>query len=139
MRILILGCDDLAVHLASSLATEGHEITVMDPEGSRLDVLPAGLQADAFACSDSLMEDLRVVGMSNVDVFIALSNDDNRNAMAAQAASHIFHVGNVICRIRDPERDKFYRGLGINVISPTPPMADAIHDSIKDTISHGSG
>jgi trk system potassium uptake protein TrkA len=133
MRVLILGCDQLGAHLAADLAQDGHRPTVMDSSPLCLDSLARdGLQVEAVLASESLMEDLRNVGMGGLDVFIALSEDDNKNVMAAQIASHIFHVPNVICRIGDPAREKFYRELGMNVVAPTVLVADTIKRALED-------
>jgi len=42
-------------------------------------------------------------------VFIAATNGDNRNIMAAQLAKHAFNVNQVLCRIYDPVRAETYR------------------------------
>ena len=130
MRILVLGCDKLGAHLATDLAGEGHRVTVLDARPDRLDALPHDPHLEARLASDSFVEDLRGVGVNNVDVFLALSEDDNRNAMAAQVASHIFHVPEVICRISDPQREKMYKGLGMNVVCPTMVLVDTIKSSL---------
>ena len=132
MHIIILGCDNLGTILAAELAREGHRMTVMDASPDRLDSLPQEPQVEAVLTTDSLMEDLRGVALSNVDVFLALTDDDNKNVMAAQVASHIFHVPEVICRIGDPQREAFYRGLGINVVCPTTAMVDSIKKGLND-------
>ena len=132
MHILILGCDTLGSILAADLAREGHRMTVMDPSPDHLDSLPQDIQVEAVLTTDSLMEDLRGVALSNVDVFLALTDDDNKNVMAAQVASHIFHVPEVICRIGDPQRKEFYRGLGIKVVCPTTAMVDTIKSGLND-------
>ncbi len=134
MHILILGCDTLGSILAADLAREGHRMTVMDPSPDHLDSLPQDIQVEAVLTTDSLMEDLRGVALSNVDVFLALTDDDNRNVMAAQVASHIFHVPEVICRIGDPQREEFYRGLGIKVVCPTTAMVDTIKSGLNDSV-----
>ena len=133
MRILILGCDNLGAHLAADLAKEGHRITIMDTSLDALDALPQEPLVEALLASESFMEDLRSIGINNVDVFLALSEDDNKNVMAAQVASHIFHVPEVVCRIGDPEREKFYKGLGIRVVCPTLVMVDAIKGTLTGT------
>ena len=132
MRILILGCDKLGAHLATDLAGDGHRVSVLDPRPDRLDALPQNPHLETVMASDSLIEDLRGVGINSVDVFLALSQDDSRNAMAAQVASHIFHVPEVICRIGDPQRGKMYRGLGMNVVCPTVVMMDTIKSSLGE-------
>ena len=134
MRILILGCDKLSAYLAASLATEGHGVTVMDERSERLNDLPSEPQVDAVLTTGSLMDDLRSVGISHVGAFLALSDDDNKNVMAAQVVSHIFHVEKVICRIDDPHREGFYRGLGLNVVCATPALVDAIKNALKVTL-----
>ena len=133
MHIIILGCDTLGSILAADLAREGHRMTVMDPNPDRLDSLRQEPQVDAVLTTDSLMEDLRGVALSNVDVFLALTDDDNRNVMAAQVANHIFHIPEVICRIGDTQREEFYRSLGIKVVCPTTAMVDTIKSGLNDS------
>ena len=131
MRIVILGSDKLGTILAADLAREGHRMTVMDINPDRLDTLSEEPHVEAVLASDSLMEDLRGVAINNVDVFLALTDDDNKNVMAAQVASHIFHVPDVICRIGDPQRERFYKGLGLNVVCPTMVLVDTIKRAVK--------
>lgn len=126
MRVLIMGYDSMGSHLASALNREGHSVTLLDTSPGRADTLPEDLRANVVPSSGSLMEDLRTLGMTNVDIALALSDDDNENAMAAQIASHMFHVPDVICRISDPQREVFYRDLGLNVVSPTQLLVDNI-------------
>ena len=97
MRLLILGCDGLVVHLTETFANDGHTVTVMDTSPDRLDTLPRSPPRRGRADHGlPWMEDLRGVAINHVDAFLALSDDDNRNVLAAQVASHIFHVGEVI-------------------------------------------
>ena len=131
MRILILGYDKLGAYLATALASEDHKIMVMDTNPDHLDTLPQDPKLEAVLASGTLMDDLRRVGIINVEVFFAVSEDDNKNVMAAQVASHIFHVPQVICRIGDPERGKFYKGLGIRVVCPTLVVVDNLMGALQ--------
>ena len=131
MRILVLGGDKLGAHLAASLANENHRITVIDASVERLNALPLGPNLEAVLASESLMEDLRSIDITNVDAFLALSDDDNKNVAAAQIASHIFHVPDVVCRIGDPQREKVYRDMGINVVCPALMLEETIRRSLK--------
>ena len=138
MYVLILGYDMLGAQLAADLAEEGHRITVMDTHPHRFDVLPHSPNVNAALMSDSLMDDLRNAGINHVDVFLAITEDDTRNAMAAQVASHIFHVSDVICQISDPQREQFYRGLGINVVCPTVVTLNALKEAFLNFESASS-
>ena len=124
MHVLILGCDMLGVHLTAALADAGHSVTVLDGSPDRLGALPQVPHVEAALTSDFFMDDLRGAGINGADVFLALSDDDNKNALAAQVARDIFHVREVICLITDPEREKFYAGLGIKVVCPTLVMVE---------------
>jgi trk system potassium uptake protein TrkA len=133
MRVIVLGCEDLGANLASALVKSGHKVTIIDPSEDRLDSLLQQAQVDAMVASDSLMEDLRRVGMNNIDALVAISEDDNKNVMAAQVASHIFRVPEVVCRVNDPNREKIYRELGINVVCPSLILIDSFQRALEET------
>ena len=130
MRVIVLGYDKLAALIVSSLLQEGHTITVLDHSRERLDLLPRDSRLEAALSSGSLMEDLRQLGMTGVDAFLAISEDDCTNAMAAQAAGHIFHVSEVVCRLEDPARETFYRDLGLSVVSSTPNLIHSVREAV---------
>lgn len=70
---------------------------------------------------------LERAGVPGADIFIAVTNGDNRNILAVQIARSIFGVKQVICRIYDPRRHEIYRDkLGIQSICPTEMGADSI-------------
>ena len=134
MRIIVLGYDNMGLHLASSLAGDGHQVTVMDEDAVRLGALPETPNVEAFLTSGSLMSELPRAGMPRVDAFYAISDNDATNAMAAQVASHIFRVREVVCRIEDPEREKFYKGIGINTRCPTSVVVDNLREPSGSTL-----
>ena len=70
-------------------------------------------------------------GTDTADVFIAATNGDNRNIMAAQLAKHAFSVDQVLCRIYDPVRAETYRSLGIDTICPTVQVANLFLQAIS--------
>ena len=126
MNVLVMGYDRMGAHLASQLARSGHTVTVLDYETRAGDPLANEQGVQLIPGSESLIADIRNVGPANFGAALALSDDDSRNAMAAQIAVHIFHIPEVVCRIEDPERDSLYRNLGLDVISPTQLMTDTI-------------
>jgi trk system potassium uptake protein TrkA len=129
----MLGCGVLGSHLAASLASSGHRITIMDSSADRLGSLSQESHVELLLSSDSIMDDLRGLRLTDVDLFVAASEDDCKNAMAAQIARHIFHVPDVICLITDPDRGRFYQDLGVNTVCPTSVTVDTIHDIVGDS------
>ena len=55
-------------------------------------------------------------GIAVTELFLALSDDDHRNALVAQVAQHIYNVPTVICRLENPQLQQLYSGLGLKVI-----------------------
>ena len=75
-------------------------------------------------------ESLKKAGIEKADAFIAVTEGDNRNIMAAQIAKHIFNVPKVICRIYDPLRKEVYEAVGLEAISPTTVFANILKDKL---------
>ena len=61
-------------------------------------------------------------------MFLALTEGDNRNVMAAQLAAEALGVGKVIAKLNDPVRAAAYADLGIATLCRTGLMLDAIND-----------
>ena len=59
-----------------------------------------------------------------------MAHGDNRNVMACQIAKHIYNVPRVICRIYDPQRRDMYILLGIDAVSPTTLVAQALREKL---------
>jgi len=76
-------------------------------------------------------ESLKKAGIEEADVFVAVTQGDNRNVMAAQIAKHIFNVPKVVCRIYDPLRRDLYDALGIEAFSPTTIFAEILKEKVE--------
>ena len=77
-------------------------------------------------------EALKKAGIEQAEIFIAVTQGDNRNIMAAQIAKHIFNVPRVICRIYDPLRQEIYQTLGLETISPTTIFAEMLKKWVEE-------
>ena len=120
-HMVIVGCDELAVNVASMLSEQGHSLHVLDLTEDALERLPAGMIEDGHITplvGDGTREDdLIRASIQDAAVFMALSGGDTRNALAAQIAKQVFQVPTVICRIDDPSKQALYNDLGIVAIS----------------------
>ena len=114
-----MGCGRVGAELAHLLDVEGHKVTVIDVDNASFDRLPPDFSGMAFLGDAADEEVLTKAGMEQADAFVAVTRDDELNAMAAQLAKQIFDVPRVLCRIYDPLREDFYSGLGVEAISPT--------------------
>lgn len=128
-KIVILGCGRVGSTLAKQMSSEGHDVTVLDQT------------SDSFRRLGTKFKGLRLVGsgldqdllnrahLSEADVFIAVTQGDNTNIMAAQIAREVFSIKRVMARIYDPIRAQAYRELGITTLCTTTLAAGLIHDA----------
>ena len=132
MKIIIVGCGRVGAQLATLLDSDGHQVTVLDTDTYSFRRLPSTFNGTALAGNGVDQETLKKAGIEQVDVFIAVTQGDNRNVMAAQIAKHIFNVSKVICRIYDPIRQDLYSTLGIEAISPTTVFAQILKERAEN-------
>ena len=116
--------------MAASLDADGHTVTILDTNDYSFRRLPPDFKGTALVGDGTDDETLKKAGIDAVDAFVAVTQGDNRNVMAAQIAKHIFNVSKVLCRIYDPLRKDVYEALGIEAISPTTVFAQLLRDKL---------
>jgi len=132
MKVVIMGCGRVGAQLATLLDAEGHLVTVLDTDTYSFRRLPSIFSGTALLGDGTDEESLRKAGIEEADAFVAITQGDNRNVMAAQIARHIFNVPKVICRIYDPLRRELYNTLGIEAFSPTTIFAQMLKEKLED-------
>ena len=130
-KILIMGCGRTGGRLANLLDAAGHNVTVMDVDAYSFRRLSPDYKGKALVGNGIDFETLKKAGVAEVEMFIAVTQGDNRNIMAAQMAKHIFNVPRVICRIYDPLRQEIFQNLGLETICPTTIFADILKKQVE--------
>lgn len=131
MKIIIMGCGRVGAQLAVLLQSDGHKVTVVDRDAASFQKLPPDFGGTALLGNALDEEVLKRAGIEEADAFVAVTQGDNRNIMAAQIAKHIFNVPKVICRIYDPLRRDIYEMLGLHAISPTTIFAQILREEVE--------
>jgi trk system potassium uptake protein TrkA len=126
MRIVVVGCGRVGALVAASLDAAGHEVVIIDSVTGAFDRLPATFHGSAIRADGTDEDSLRRAGAENADVFLALTEGDNRNVMAAQLAVEVLGVQQVVAKVNDPVRAEAYADLGIPTICRTDLMAHAL-------------
>jgi len=126
MKVVILGCGRVGAYLAKSLTADGHQVTMIDANRVSLSRLGDDFPGKIVIGTGIDEDVLNQADIKEADAFVAVTNGDNTNVMAAQVAKEIFGVPRVICRIYDPLRAEFYATLGLETICPTLMGANAI-------------
>jgi trk system potassium uptake protein TrkA len=134
VKVVIMGCGRVGSHVATELWQQRHRVTVLDTVPESFLLLPPEMveaEETTLVGDGTLEEDLVRAGIQGADLFIAVSLPDNRNALAAQKAQHLFHVSRVVCRIGDPVRQEMYEKLGLQALSPTRATSSQILEATQ--------
>ncbi len=126
MRVIIVGCGRVGAQTAAALDQRGDHVTVVDIDQRAFNRLPGTFGGVTVRGSGTDEDVLRAAGADLADLLMALTEGDNRNALAAQLGKHIFGVPRVIAKINDPVRAEAYRTLGLETMCRTVLLADAL-------------
>jgi trk system potassium uptake protein TrkA len=133
MKILIMGCGRQGAYLAQRLDQQGHTVTIIDRNADSFRRLGSAFKGNMILGVGIDEDVLRRAGIESADAFVAVTNGDNTNAMAAEIARLVFKVPKVIARLYDPVRDETYRNLGLmQTVCPTVMGADKISDLLSN-------
>jgi trk system potassium uptake protein TrkA len=131
MNVMIMGCGRMGAQLAAMLEDDGHAVTILDVDKFAFDHLPPSFKGRKILGDGMDQDTLRRAGAESADAFVAATRGDNRNALAAQIARHVFQIKRVGSVIFDPIREEIYRDLGLRTINPTKIEAQLLRESIE--------
>jgi trk system potassium uptake protein TrkA len=126
VKIVIVGCGRVGATLASAYDAAGHQVVLLDISTRAFDRLESSFGGRAVRGDGTDEDTLRRCGAEDADVFLALTEGDNRNVMAAQVALESLGARDVIAKINDPVRAAAYAELGLTTVCRTTMVADAI-------------
>ena len=130
MKAVIVGCGRVGASMAEALDRAGHQVVILDISTRAFDRLPSSFSGDAVRGDGTDEDVLRRAGAEEADLFLALTEGDNRNIMAAQLASEALSAHRVIAKINDPVRATAYAELGVATLCRTGLMMDVINDHL---------
>jgi trk system potassium uptake protein TrkA len=132
MRVIIVGCGRVGALAAAELDQQGEQVTVIDQNPRAFSRLPTSFSGETVRGNGTDEDVVRGAGAEQADLLMALTEGDNRNALAAQVAKHTFHVPRVIAKVNDPLRAEAYRALGLETICRTVILTDALVTAARE-------
>jgi len=139
MKALIVGCGRVGAGLADHLARAGHDVTILDTSTRAFERLPADFAGKAIRGNGIDEDVLRRAGLAGADLFVALTEGDNRNVLMAQLARETFAIPRVIAKVNDPVRAEAYASLGLATLCRTTILEDAILDYLGEPVAGARG
>jgi trk/ktr system potassium uptake protein len=139
MKTVIVGCGRVGAEIAEHLDRSGHEVLVIDVQTGAFERLPESFGGNAIRADGTDEEALRRAGAEDADLFLALTEGDNRNVMATQLAAEVLGARQVVAKVNDPVRANAYAELGLATLCRTNLMEDAINDFVGLPRLHDPG
>ena len=137
MKVVVVGCGRVGARVASLMDHSGHDVSVVDVDARAFKRLATDFRGDTIIGTGIDEDVLRSAGIERATAFVAVTNGDNRNIMAAQVARLVFDVPEVVCRIYDPVREDVYRRLGLTTVCPTTTVSALILDHVINAGENG--
>ncbi|HEY4752861.1 MAG TPA: TrkA family potassium uptake protein [Candidatus Limnocylindrales bacterium] len=119
MKAVIVGCGRVGAGLADALDRAGWQVLIIDRVSSAFDRLPSAFGGTALRGDGTDEDTLRRAGAEGADLFLALTEGDNRNVMAAQLGVEALGAVRTVAKINDPVRAEAYALLGIATLCRT--------------------
>lgn len=132
MKVVILGCSKVGALLATQLASRGDEVWVLDQNPGSFRRLNKEFRGQTILGIGIDEEALGKAEIDKAEAFIAVTNDDNTNLMAAQLVREKFRTPRILLRVYDPKRAQAFKELGLNIICPTIDTAKRIEKSLSE-------
>jgi trk system potassium uptake protein TrkA len=106
MRVVISGAGAVGRHLASDLASRGHDVTLIEQDPVVLDTArewaPGVDHMLGDACEPWVLENAR---LNTADVVVAATGDDEDNLVTSLLAKQEYGVPRVLARVNHPDNE----------------------------------
>ena len=117
-NVIVVGCSRFGGKLAGSLSALGYNVTIIDKNENSFLKLPDNYSGYEV-CADGIDANiLKENGIENTQIFIAVTESENVNILAAKIASEIFNVPEVYLRLTNVEKDSLITNENIKAIYP---------------------
>lgn len=120
MKIVIAGAGEVGTHLAKMLSKENQDITLLDSDQSKLDIIDSNYNLMTWNGSTSSFESLREVGVKDADLYIAVTPFETSNLASCSIAKKM-GARKTVARIDNsefllPENRQIIRDMGIDFV-----------------------
>ncbi len=102
MKIIIVGAGTVGTVICSQLATEGHDITLIDSNLAVLTELSNKLDIIGVGGNGATVAALRKAGADKAELLIAVTNQDELNILCCACAKKL-GTKHTVARVRNPE------------------------------------
>ena len=136
MRVAICGAGNVGTSIATDLASEGHEVLLIDKDVDLVERLRSQLDLTLVAADGCEVSSLDAAGFANVDVAIAATGDDEDNLVISLLSKQEFAVPRVIARVNNSKNQWLFNdSWGVDLSVCMPLVMTAL---VEEAVSVGS-
>lgn len=135
--IIIIGCGRLGAHLADRMSKAGDSVVIIDRDKNsfiRLSQDFSGFTIEGEAMELSMLKQAKVEA---ADALVAVTGNDNINLSVVQIADKLFGVSHTIARVKDEEKENYFSGCGIHVVSPVSLLSTLLTRIVSNPVKNG--
>ena len=131
MKIIIIGCGKVGRTLTEQLATEAHNITVIDTNPKKIQEVTEDLDVLGITGNGASISTLQEAGVEQADILISVTGSDELNLLCCLIAKKASRC-QTVARVRNPmysqEIDFIKAQMGVSMII-NPELATALEIS----------
>jgi trk system potassium uptake protein TrkA len=139
MYVVVAGGGKVGANVARSLIRLGHEVTLIEQRRDRFERLENEFEHQVQRGDATEIFVLERAGMARPpDIVLALTGDDEDNAVICQLAKEKYNVEKVIARVNDPRNQAHFDLMGISptVCATSSIMALVEHEVPEHDLIH---
>ncbi len=132
MYVVIVGGGRIGFFLAKRLKGEKHSVVIIEKDKDIAHELSRQMDC-VIICGDGCEPAvLEQAGIARANVIAAVTGQDEDNFIICQIAKEQFRVGRTVGRVNDPENERAFNELGIDVpIGATAILAKIIEEEVS--------
>ena len=130
LNVIVVGGGKIGEHVSKLFETRGHSVCVIEKDEELAKELSTRIGSTVINGDGTDMLVLKDAGITNADVFIALTGDDKVNLMACEIAKS-FNEPKIISIVNKPGNEEIFLKLGVNdIVAVTQQVANAVENMI---------
>jgi trk system potassium uptake protein len=133
VKLVVIGCGRVGSAIARDFGADGWDVTAVDEKKEALARLGPDWPGRFVVGHGMDTQVLRQAGAHEADAVVVATNGDNTNLVIAQVVQKRYGVENVVVRVLDPARARFYATLGLQTVCPTQTAISELESRVRRT------
>jgi trk system potassium uptake protein TrkA len=131
MFVTIAGGGKVGYYLTKTLIPLKHKVVIIERQKELCTKVANDLGIPVYHGDATDTEILSDIGISDADVFVAVTGQDENNLISCQLAKRNFGVKKTIARVNNPKNIDVFKRLGVDIaVSSTSIIAELIEQEI---------